>query len=256
MLSQRTGLWADLNSMGWPSPLPCLTRKSVGTKGSGWPRPARARGRPAGCQSSRCCLRSPAAHPPLPGPPELAPPFCSGPLPSPREGLLPVPRCSPRLLRLPPTLKAQALRSASRSFPPGAKPGPGPLRPFTLTLSGASTALAVFPAARPTTPPGAPALQVSPRPQPIPPIRPRRWGSAVTHRRAGRRLGAGMRSLPRRAHLPGARCWSAARPGPASGGCFLSPRGRRAPTAPAPNDAAPATGISEAPEIAGSSPRR
>lgn len=133
MLSQRTGLWADLNSMGWPSPLPCLTRKSVGTKGSGWPRPARARGRPAGCQSSRCCLRSPAAHPPLPGPPELAPPFCSGPLPSPREGLLPVPRCSPRLLRLPPTLKAQALRSASRSFPPGAKPGPGPLRPFTLS---------------------------------------------------------------------------------------------------------------------------
>lgn len=49
-------------------------------------------------------------------------------------------------------------------------------------------------------------------------------GSAVTHRRAGGR-GAGMRSLPHRAHLPGA---AGAPPGRASGGCFFCPRARAA----------------------------
>lgn len=79
-------------------------------------------------------------------------------------------------------------------------------------------------------PSGALVPQISPlQPvQPIPPIRPRRRGSAVTHRRAGGR-GAGMRSLPHRAHLPGT---TGAQPGRASGGCFLSPRGQRAPTSP------------------------
>lgn len=193
-----------------------------------------ARGRPAGRQSPLCCLRSLATHPPLPGPPGLGPRFCSGPLPSPRGGLLPVPRCSPTVSLLPPTFKAQALRWASRSSPPGAKPGLGRSVPPPLTLSGASTTLPVFPAARPTTPLGAPALQISPRLQPILPIRPRRWGSAVTHRRAGRRLGAGMRSLPRRAHLPSARRWSVARPGlrrmfsvPVQAVCANHPRAKR-----------------------------
>lgn len=79
-------------------------------------------------------------------------------------------------------------------------------------------------------PSGALVPQISPpQPvQPIPPIRPRRRGSAVTHRRAGGR-GAGMRSLPHRAHLPGT---TGAQPGRASGGCFLSPRGQRVPTSP------------------------
>lgn len=46
----------------------------------------------------------------------------------------------------------------------------------------------------------------------------------------GRRgRGAGMRSLPHRAHLP---CTAGAQPIRASGGCFLSPRGQCAPTAP------------------------
>lgn len=122
-----------------------------------------------------------------------------------------------------------------RCFPPGVKPGPGPLRvPSPSTLSGAFAMLLGQP--NPLThtgfgcPSGALVPQISPpQPvQPIPPIRPRRRGSAVTHRRAGGR-GAGMRSLPHRAHLPGT---TGAQPGRASGGCFLSPRGQRAPTSP------------------------
>lgn len=199
-----------------------------------------ARCPPAARQSPSLWPRGPALLPLSPFWASLTLRFAQAPFPrhmnSPpqTEYLGPSP-CSIMFSRgsLPPApIQSQVLHSVStRCSPPGVKTR-------SWTQQGHLNFLRCF-----HDPPGAPVPQIS-RLQPIYPIRPRRRGSAVTHRRAGG-WGAGMRSLPHSAHLPGT---AGAQPGRASGGCFLSPRRRRAPTAPsarAPTATSPTNGISD-----------
>lgn len=232
-----------------------LPDRSLLPAGSGWPRPTLARYGPAARPPVLTVVSAALRPPPLSEPPKLGLSVLPGPLSLPTRGPSPCSTTSSR--RLAPACLLSGTSSAfclyevfltwgkTRTWTTQHTPPPPP------TLPGAPTTLPVLPRACPaplwsSCSPNLPAAAANPS-YPAKAVgvsgdSPEGWPAA-----GGPECAHFLSST----HLPGT---AGALPSRASGGCFLSPRWRRPPNAPAPTETAPATGISQAAGITGLSP--